>query len=123
MKNRFEDRFFGHDEIRAALTKVHDALGVNYTTFGEVIETLEDMRLDFRPTKKELAVVEAFRRRNEDLSRASNPVEFWAVRAKDCNNVVEAVRLYLEANARQYPGAAAIKNRILFLANKGEWKH
>jgi chromosome condensin MukBEF complex kleisin-like MukF subunit len=117
-----EDRFFNHDEIKSALSKVHDALGVNYTRFSEVIETLDDMRLDFRPTMKETKIVEAFRKRTEDLSMAMNPVEFWAVRAKNCINVVEAVRLYLEANAHQYPGATVIKNRILFLANKGAWK-
>ena len=122
MRNRFEDRCFGHDEIRAALSKVHDALGVNYTRFSEVIETLDDMRIDFRPTAKEAKIVEAFKKRTEDLSMAMNPVEFWAGRSKDCRNVVEAVRLYLEANANQYPGAGVIKNRILFLANKGEWK-
>ena len=117
-----EDRFFNHDEIKSALSKVHDALGVNYTRFSEVIETLDDMRLDFRPTVKEQKIVEAFRKRTEDLSMAMNPVEFWAVRAKNCSNVVEAVRLYIEANANQYPGAVVIKNRILFLANKGAWK-
>ena len=116
-----EDKFYGN-EIRAALSKMHDALGVNYTCFSEVMEKLDDMRLDLKPTPSTMEVVKLFRRRAEDQSREMNPVEFWAAKAKNCDNVLEAVRLYLEANANQYPGADIIKNRILFLANKEQWK-
>jgi hypothetical protein len=85
------------------------------------MEYLDDLRADLRPGKKEKAVMGAFKKMSSDGSQSFNPAEFWVCRAKECQNVIDAVKLYLDASGNQFPGYQVIKNRILFLANQGKW--
>lgn len=110
------------DSIKDALFKMHDALGANYTTFSDVMATLDDMRIDFRPGAKEKTVMDMFKNKNLDTSTTIDPIAFWMNKSRDCLTVLDAVRLYLDANANQFAGADILKNRILVLANKGKWK-
>jgi len=112
----------GIDAIKKAMERMHDALGVNYTSFHEVMEHLDDLRVDLKPTPETLKMVKSFKQAHEDTGRELNPVEFWSNKARQCESVLDAVRLYLEANSQQFSGVSVIKNRILFLANKGQWK-
>lgn len=101
---------------------MYDAIGVNYTEFSDVMETLDDMRADLKPTPRTYEAIQLFKKKAENQGMESNPVEFWCEQAKKCENVLDAVRLYLEANSQQLIGVGVIKNRILYLANKGAWK-
>lgn len=121
-ENRFARNSEELSDIKKAMQKMNDALGVNYTSFSEVMEHLDDLRLDMKPTQKTMESINSFKHQSENNSTASNPFEFWYGESKKCRNVIEAVRLYLEANAQQFSGVGVIKNRILYLANKGEWK-
>lgn len=109
-------------DLRRSLERMHDALGVNYTSFSDVMESLDDMRVDLKPTPQTFKMIKLFKSKSEDFSKAGNPVEFWTEQARKCENVLDAVRLYLEANYQQLVGVQVVKNRIMYLANKGAWK-
>lgn len=114
--------FFSKEEIKSALSKMHDAIGVNYTDFGDVMETIDDMRLDIRPSLEVIKTIREFKTQKENHSEMSNPVDFWMSKSHECKTVIEAVKLYWEANRQQFPHAEVIKNRAIFLANKNQWK-
>lgn len=117
-----EDRTFSRDKFASAMKNMYDALGSNYTSFSEVFEALDDMRVDLKPSQSTMKSIALFKKQTENNGIEYNPAEFWTLQAKQCPTVVEAMRLYLEANAQQFTGVPVIKNRILFLANTGRWK-
>jgi hypothetical protein len=110
------------DSIKDALLKIHDALGVNYTCLADVLGHLDDLRVDFRPGQKEQGVIELFKKKNLDSSTSIDPMAFWVAKSRDCLNVLDAVKLYLDANSNQFPGTEILKNRILVLANLNKWR-
>lgn len=110
------------DNVKKAVERAYDALGISYTCFSEVMDQLDDMRADLKPDGSVLKMIESYKKKNEDISASHNPVEYWAVQSRKCESVLQATRLYLEANAQQFPGIGIIKNRIIYLANKGKWK-
>lgn len=114
--------FSDKEKIKTALSRMHDAIGVSYTCFSEVMEELDNRRVDLRPTPMTIQAVQLFKKANENLGQSSNPVEYWIAKAQGCNSVIEATRLYWEANRQQFPGVESIKNRIIFLANQGRWE-
>lgn len=109
-------------DLKRAMERMYDALGVNFNSFTEVMEHLDDLRVSWKPTTETMQSIAKFKNRNENNGIETNPVHFWAIEAKGCKTVIEAVRLYLESNAQQFPGVQVIKNRVLFLANMGKWK-